>query len=250
MRTVFIHFESVMQPLGRMTDAAGTIQWLYQLAQSLSTHADVRVVLFGEWTETFPHRSGLTLVHALGKQITATASAQVDKGPIEGYLSRHPDVDDFVVLADVDTELPAPLLPHRIAAEPAKGLWDISATELRLWLNGKARQRDTAVFGSRQESDPAVKLFSSPRALKRWPEPVIATVAFVIEEFELVRLVGPGDLTLSIGERTAGIDWRQLRPGQRVECEVEGEHATRVVRARLLPSTLAAPAPNTDGYPT
>ena len=69
----------------------------------------------------------------------------------------------------------------------------------------------------------------------RGPERVVAIVAAVVPEFELVRLEGPGDLTVSIGQGTPGIDWRELLVGQRVECDVEGEYATRVVCARVLP---------------
>lgn len=68
-------------------------------------------------------------------------------------------------------------------------------------------------------------------------ELVEATVSVVLPEFELVKLeLGNGD-TLSIGKRTQGVDWRALKVGQRLLCLVEGEHATRVLRAELIPST-------------
>lgn len=63
---------------------------------------------------------------------------------------------------------------------------------------------------------------------------VVATVSAVVEEFELVRLeIGDGD-TLTIGKRTNGVDWRALKVGQRVLCDVSGSYATRVERAWLL----------------
>jgi len=63
-----------------------------------------------------------------------------------------------------------------------------------------------------------------------------ATVSVLIPEFELVHLeVDNGD-TLSIGELTKGVDWRELHEGQRVRCVVEDYgHATRVIRAEVLP---------------
>lgn len=68
-------------------------------------------------------------------------------------------------------------------------------------------------------------------------ELVEATVSSVVPEFELVKLeLGNGD-TLSIGKRTDGVDWCDLKVGQRLLCLVEGEHATRVLRAELIPST-------------
>lgn len=68
-------------------------------------------------------------------------------------------------------------------------------------------------------------------------ELVEATVSVVLPEFELVKLeLGNGD-TLSIGKRTEGVDWRALNVGQRLLCLVEGEHATRVLRAELILST-------------
>lgn len=68
-------------------------------------------------------------------------------------------------------------------------------------------------------------------------ELVEATVSVVLPEFELVKLeLGNGD-TLSISKRTDGVDWRALKVGQRLLCLVEGEHATRVLRAELILST-------------
>ena len=68
-------------------------------------------------------------------------------------------------------------------------------------------------------------------------ELIEATVSVILPEFELVKLeLGNGD-TLSIGKWTQGVDWRSLKVGQRLLCLVEGEHATRVLRAELIPST-------------
>jgi len=67
-----------------------------------------------------------------------------------------------------------------------------------------------------------------------------------IEEAQLVHREAPEGLTLHIRGSTEGSDWRQLRPGQQVECEFEVDNAVRVVRARLLPSELSVPAPGAD----
>ncbi|TXI83940.1 MAG: hypothetical protein E6Q40_10200 [Cupriavidus sp.] len=71
-----------------------------------------------------------------------------------------------------------------------------------------------------------------------------ATVQFSIPEFELVRLLADdGETTLSVGKLTEGIDWRTLREGQVLICELDlWEHATRVVRATLAaPDEVAGP---------
>lgn len=240
MRTVFLHYESVMQPLGRMFTAASAVQWLYQLAESLRAYDDVQVVLFGYWNETFPQRSGEALVHALGRWIVSTATPHGTEGAIEGYLCRQPDVVDFVILADGDENISVPLQPHHLLAALDKGLWDPSALELRQWLDGVSRPRDTAAFRSRLDSDVSAEQADTAGALPRWPEPVRATVVFVVEEFEVVHLEGPDGLTLCVGKRTEGVDWRQLQPGQQLECELEGHHAIRVVRAKLLPAAGAS----------
>lgn len=63
---------------------------------------------------------------------------------------------------------------------------------------------------------------------------VVAVVSVIVEEFETVHLeVGNGN-TLVIGKRTQGINWRTLRVGQRVLCDVSGTYATRVEQAWLL----------------
>lgn len=66
-----------------------------------------------------------------------------------------------------------------------------------------------------------------------------AIVQFTAPEFELVRLLSEdGELTVSIGKRTEGVDWRTLREGQVLECDLDiWEHATRVARARIVKCT-------------
>lgn len=62
-----------------------------------------------------------------------------------------------------------------------------------------------------------------------------ATVATLIPEFHLVHLLADGERTLSVGEDTEGVDWRTLRVGQVLECDLDiWEHASRVVRARVV----------------
>jgi len=68
---------------------------------------------------------------------------------------------------------------------------------------------------------------------------VEAVVVALTPEFELAHLEAVNGDTLSIGELTEGVDWRQLQVGQRLICEVQGEYALRVVRAEVLP-----PAPS------
>jgi hypothetical protein len=81
------------------------------------------------------------------------------------------------------------------------------------------------------------------------PERVIATVRALVHEFELVHLQGPDGLTLSIGKRTEGVDWRQLQVGQRVECDFVGQNATRVIRARVLPPSTTSTSCEEEGHP-
>lgn len=65
---------------------------------------------------------------------------------------------------------------------------------------------------------------------------VLAVVSLLIPEFELVRAESDdGELTLSLGELTQGVDWRRLEVGQRLRCTVQLGGATRVLRAELLP---------------
>ena len=48
-------------------------------------------------------------------------------------------------------------------------------------------------------------------------------------------LLEDGELSMSVGKRTEGVDWRTLREGQVLECALDlWEHATRVVRARVV----------------
>jgi hypothetical protein len=48
-------------------------------------------------------------------------------------------------------------------------------------------------------------------------------------------LLENGELSMSVGKRTEGVDWRTLREGQVLECALGlWEYATRVVRARVV----------------
>lgn len=65
---------------------------------------------------------------------------------------------------------------------------------------------------------------------------VDVVVIAVVAEFELVKaedLAGTGD-SFSLGKLVEGVNWRDLRVGQRLRCEYVGESATKVLRARLL----------------
>ena len=65
---------------------------------------------------------------------------------------------------------------------------------------------------------------------------VQAKVVVIINEFELVHAeTDDGQLTLSIGESTPGVDWRCLAVGQRLDCVVRTGAGTRVLSAKLLP---------------
>jgi hypothetical protein len=65
---------------------------------------------------------------------------------------------------------------------------------------------------------------------------VLAIVSILIPELELVRAESDdGELTLSLGELTQGVDWRLLKEGQRLRCTVEFRGWTRVLKAEVLP---------------
>lgn len=246
MRMVFLHYESVMQPLGRMFTAAEIIQWLYQLAENLRPYDDVQVVLFGSWEETYPPASSEALMHSIGQWIVGTAGPRSTVEAIQSYLYKRGDVVDFVVLDEPATELPASLQEHLIACEPGAGLRDASAVEVREWLAGRPRPRDAVALSWRVEDEEPEEIAEHPHWTAMKAERVVAVVTALVHDFELVRLEAPGDLTLSIGRRTPGVDWRQLRVGQRVECDFVGHNATRVIRARVLPPAAQVPGPSTS----
>ncbi|MBW8843593.1 MAG: hypothetical protein JF607_01290 [Burkholderiales bacterium] len=64
---------------------------------------------------------------------------------------------------------------------------------------------------------------------------VFATVKFVVSEFEFVHAESDdGELTLSIGEGTAGVGWRDLKVGQRLRCVARIGASTLVLSAEVL----------------
>ena len=188
MRMVFLHYESVMQPLGRMFTAAETIQWLYQLAENLRAYDDVQVVLFGSWEETYPPASGEALMHSIGQWTVGTASPSSTVEAIEGYLYKRGDVVDFVVLDEPATELPASLQEHLITCEPGAGLRDASAVEVREWLAGRSRPRNAVALSCRVEDRKAAEIAMHPHWHAKEVERVVSVVRALIHDFELVHL--------------------------------------------------------------
>jgi len=61
-----------------------------------------------------------------------------------------------------------------------------------------------------------------------------ATVAVLIPEFELVKAETADGITLSIGKRTDGVAWQELKVGQLLRCIAEVGGATRVLRAEVI----------------
>lgn len=62
---------------------------------------------------------------------------------------------------------------------------------------------------------------------------VEAVVTVLIPEFEVVHLETAEGVTLCVGEGTRGVDWRDLRVGQRLRCQLEAG-VTRVLQAQVL----------------
>ena len=80
-----------------------------------------------------------------------------------------------------------------------------------------------------QTVHPPVPPPRNPRTIE-----VLVTVSVVVSEFELVKAESDdGQLTISIGKRTSGVDWRCLTPGQRLRCVVHLD-PTRTLSAELL----------------
>lgn len=232
--------DTVLGPLSRDAEYVEAVQWVGQLGVDLAAQNDVQVVFNRDSDKLYPIVAAEILLAALGTRHKEIAGAAELAGPITTYVHEH-DVTDFVVLESSRAEPDGPLADNTIFCDPSRGDEDRALVEIREWLTGSARERSALLTAGLQASPPpsAVELRRTLLPPGK-PERVIAIVMAVVPEFELVRLEAAGDLNVSIGKRTPGIDWRELQVGQRVECDIEGEYATRVVRARLLPPEKAA----------
>jgi hypothetical protein len=236
MRTLFLSMDAVLGPLSSDTDYVQAVQWIGQLEADLVAHKDVQVVLNRTSEEQYPIASAEILLAALGTRHIEIAGPAELAGPLATFLHEHGEVTDFLVLEHSASEPDGLLVDNTIRSDPSLGLEDHALVEARKWLEGAARARSAALNAALQASPP----LSAAERLRtliptRGAERVIGTVVALVPEFELVKLEALGDLSVSIGKRTPGIDWRELQIGQRVECDIEGEFATRVVRAKLLP---------------
>lgn len=244
MRHLFLDIATVMRPLNGMLTSHSVSQWLEDFAVGLGAHPDVLVVLYGEITQRHPHALGVQFLQAMSNRVAAVVGQLGTEHPVLEYLSQHPSVRDFVVLQDSTAQLDDRLQAHLIECSPSDGEHDNALRALQLWRDGLRRPRADVEVSSASDSGHSPVADTSGRLPYR--ERVVATVKFQIPEFELTHLEGPDDLTLSIGERTPGVKWYELQPGQRVECEIEGFYVTRVRWARLLPDDPAE-APREEG---
>lgn len=248
MRVLFLSFDAAMQALGGMFTSASSAQWLSQLAADLAAHPDVELALHRETETTYPLLSAEVMMRTVGQQITAIVGPNEVEGTIESFLSKRPEVKDFVLLENDLDELSGPLEPHVVICDLGLGLHDSGAAELREWLAGATRPRGTFAMGPLPPSAQQRSDRSLLATLSR-PDRVIAEVTVLLPEFELVHLEAPGGLTVSVGEDTPGVDWRALEVGQLVECELD-KHVTRVIKAKLLSHGHLQPGPRTDEGPT
>ena len=250
MRALFLSMDTVLRPLSRDSAYVEAVQWIGQLGADLAAQKDVQVVFNRDSDALYPIVAAEILMAALGSRHIEIAGAGELAGPIATFLHEHEDVIDFVVLENSLAGLGGPLADNTVLCDPSLGVEDHALVEAREWLDGAVRARSAALNAALQASPPpsaaeGLRALIPPREAER----VVATVVALVPEFELVHLEAPGDLTVSIGRRTPGIDWRELQIGQRVECDVEGAYATRVVRARLLSSEepRAGQADNGEG---
>lgn len=252
MRALFLSIDTVLRPLSRDAEYVEAVQWIGQLGADLVAQQEVQVVLNRVSGEAYPIAAAEILLTALGTRRIEIAGPAELAGPIATFLYEHEEVTDFVVLEHSLAELGGPLTENTVLCDPSLGVEDHALVEAREWLAGATRARSALLNATLQACPPPsaaerLRALTTPRA----PERVVAVVAAVLPEFELVRLEAPGDLTVSIGRRTPGIDWRELQVGQRVECDVEGAYATRVVHARLLlPDEPLADRSENDEGPT
>lgn len=109
------------------------------------------------------------------------------------------------------------------AVESAKGIGQHHALADALALRAKFE----AVHGVDCESDAELPATSEPFEIQ-------AVVKVIVQAFELVHAVGPGGLTVSIGQGTPGVDWRELRVGQTLACSCISTGGTRVLHATVI----------------
>lgn len=226
-RLLFLNIDTVIWALDGVVTRPGALEWLSQLTAGLAPHQDVKVALYGAYDKEYPLSAGEALVLAVHGHLDGVAEPVRQLNAIESHLRQHPDIEDFVAVDSFAVVFGKPLSEHLILSDPSLGGADPGVSELREWLSGAPRMRGDYARVPLPASAPAQR---APR--NRY---VVATVAALIPEFELVHLTAPGDLTLSIGRGTPGVDWRELQLGQRLLCEVEGEHSSRVVHATVMP---------------
>jgi hypothetical protein len=72
------------------------------------------------------------------------------------------------------------------------------------------------------------------KVLPQGKKTVEATVFAVLEEFQQVRVKTADGHQYAITEETLGVDWHELREGQRIVCSVTTTLLPRVLHARAF----------------
>lgn len=225
---IFIDFDGVLHPAGGPPGAILPFEWVDELAAMLEPFQGVQLVVHSSWQLNFPSDYIRDFLGPLGARFIGVVGPGSKSDAIDRYVRDHPEVDAAIVVDDQPEEFPSNFRFDVIACDPATGVRNRVVQELLVkWLSQQKGQEAPPSSSISRTGDS--KTGEPPKTVK-----VEAVVSTIIDEFEHLQLDLANGNTLCVGERTRGVNWRDLRIGQRLPCEMEVGPLPRVLSAEVL----------------
>lgn len=196
MRLVFLDFDGVLHPLE--AEVEGRFCWLPVLAELLSTHPDVRIVVHSTWRYEYTDQELRGFLGPLGPRFVGSAPRAPREQAIETVLQANKSVRAHLVLDDDRREFSVSRV-NLVLLDSQRGLSDeLVQAAIRKWLHS---------------TTPSRSQFTSSDIAKT----ILVTVRAVSKDERLVRADGSDGQYFLLNDLVMGTLVNTIKPGDMLE---------------------------------
>lgn len=142
MRVLFLDFDGVLHPATSIGPLSTHWCWLPVLAEILAPHDNVRIVVHSTWREDHNVDELRELLFGVGERVIGSTPEGGRLESIERWLEEHPDVTDYRILDDDESEFFYPLPEALILCDSVRGISGKRAQrKLLAWLTEPSDSR-------------------------------------------------------------------------------------------------------------
>lgn len=149
-RIVFIDFDGVTHRANGPAGETLPFDWLPHLAQLVSQHPSVGVVVHSSWREQFEEEYLRDFLEPLAHQFAGAVGPGAKGAAITEYLRAHPEIDDSIVLDDQPVDVGGIAGVAILRCDPRLGISCPDAqSHLKVWLDRTHERESATSAGSR-----------------------------------------------------------------------------------------------------